>query len=180
MYDIVFPRGNEEELVLTAARLGYSGLCLVYDSSHELAKSREKLKQDKIKLFFGVRKRDRESAGAVVFSKASGKSRSTIERKEADVVYDFENNLRGDYLHHRASGLNQVLCKLAEKNGIAIGFSLSSIICSGKKSVLLGRIRQNIRLCRKYEVKMVIGSFCSNAYGMRAVHDVASLFCLLG
>jgi RNase P/RNase MRP subunit p30 len=66
------------------------------------------------------------------------------------------------------------------KNNIALGFSLNSILNSKNKHIILGRITQNIKLCRKYKVKMIIGSFTSNPFEMRSYHDLASLFLKLG
>ncbi len=180
MRDVVFPEGNEKEFISMASRLGYNGLCFVYGSADDLIKSKEKLKKSKLKLFFGLKQKSKNKCYDLVAAKASGKSREMLERKEVDIVYDFENSLKADYIHHRASGLNQVLCKIARENNVAVGFSVSSILNSKQKPLLLGRIKQNIRLCRKYKVKMVIASFSSKPYELRAVHDLVSLFCLLG
>lgn len=180
MYDVVFPQRNEEEFISMAVKLGYTGLCFVYDSADELIKNKEKLKKTKIKLLFGLKFKSKRKVYDFIVAKASGKSRDILERRKADIIYDFEKNAREDYIHHRASGLNQVLCKLARKNNVAVGFSVSSILNSKQKPVLLGRIKQNVRLCRKYKVKVVIGSFSSEPYEMRSLHDLISLFCLLG
>lgn len=178
--DIIFPKENEKKFILIASRLGYTGLCFVYDSADELIKSKEKLKQSKLKLFFGLKVKSKNKKDNIIVMKASGKSREVLERKGADIIYGFEDSLQSDYIHHRASGLNQVLCKIAREKDVAVGFSVSLILNSKRKSVLLGRIKQNVRLCRKYKVKMVIASFSSDPYEMRAVHDLISLFCLLG
>lgn len=180
MHDIVFPKGNEKEFILMAARLGYDGLCFVYDSAGELIKSKEELKSSKLKLFFGLTHKPKEKVHDIIVMKASGRARDVLERKEADIIYAFEDNLKQDYIHHRASGLNHVLCKIAREKNIAVGFCVSSILNAKHKSVLLGRIKQNIKLCRKYKVNMAIGSFGFKPYEMRAAHDLISLFCLLG
>jgi len=63
---------------------------------------------------------------------------------------------RKDRMKQRDSGLNQVLAKLAKKNIIIIGINLDEIIKSEKKqkAEILSRVRQNIKLCNKYKVRM--------------------------
>ena len=73
-----------------------------------------------------------------------------------------------------------MLCKLAKKNNIAIGFSFNEILKSKEKSKLIGRMMQNIKLCRKYKVKMVFASFAKNKFEMRAVKDLLSFCRVLG
>lgn len=179
MYDIVFPCNNEKEFIPMAIKLGYNGLCFVYGSVDEMNKNKKKFGDSKLKLLFGLSFKSKEKVD-VVAVKASNNSRDILERRKADIIYDFEKSSRSDYIHHRASGLNQVLCKLAKKNNVAVGFSVSSILNFSKRPMLLGRIKQNIKLCRKYKVKMIIGSFSSEPYEMRSCFDVVSLFCLLG
>src|SRR3989344_7408011 len=83
------------------------------------------------------------------------KNRKAVEDKSTDILLSPERNAQNDKLSSRNSGLNQVLCKLAHDNKIAIGFSFSEILKSKERSVLIGRIMQNIKLCRKYKVRIV-------------------------
>ncbi len=63
---------------------------------------------------------------------------------------------RKDRMKQRDSGFNQVMAKLAKKNNVAIGINLDELIASEKnqKAEILARIRQNIKLCNKYKVRM--------------------------
>ena len=83
-------------------------------------------------------------------------------------------------MHQRGSGLDHILSKLAHDKKVAIGFSLSSIMNSKNKNIILGRMMQNIMLCRKYSVKAVIASFAETPFGMRSPYDMMSLFAVLG
>src|SRR3989344_8241198 len=87
-----------------------------------------------------------------------------FRRKGLDFIYGLEKISEKDSLHQRASGLNQVYCKLAVKHKIAVAFNLSDILKAKNKAVILGRIMQNIRLCRKYKVKMIIISLAEDKY----------------
>ncbi len=107
-------------------------------------------------------------------------NRKVLSSKYVDMLLDPHLGNRRDFVHHRNSGLNQVLCKLAKDNDIAIGFSLSSVLRSKEKGKYIGRMMQNIRLCRKYKVKMVIGSFAENKNEIRGLQDIQAFFKVIG
>ena len=118
----------------------------------------------------------------LLVAKSSDKDRFFIESKKIKLIYGFEEIYKKDYMHQRASGLNHIICELASKNNVAIGFSYSSLFNknSADTPLLIGRMMQNITLCQKYKVKTIIGSFSEKPYDMRAPHDVISLFTMLG
>src|SRR3989344_4010445 len=101
MHDIVCPKDNEKELISMAIKLGYNGVCLVYDSAGKLIKNKDLLKEIGLKLHFGLSYNSEKKIHDIVVARASGKSRAILERKEADIIYDFENSMRQDYIHHR-------------------------------------------------------------------------------
>ena len=105
-------------------------------------------------------------------------NRNILENKTVDVLLSPEYGIKKDSLHFRNSGLNQVLCTIAHKNNIAIGFSFSDILNSSQRSLVLGRMMQNVRLCRKFKVSMLIASFASNEYEFRS-HDSLRAFGLV-
>ena len=87
---------------------------------------------------------------------------------------------RKDFFNQRLSGLDHILCKLAHDNDISIGFSLNLLLNSEYRSIILGRMMQNINLCKKFKVKTLIASFARNPYEMRSHYDMESLFNILG
>ena len=107
-------------------------------------------------------------------------NRMAVSSKFVDVLLDPHVGRKKDFLHHRNSGLNQVLCKLAKENHVAIGFSFSSVLNEKNRAQLIGRMMQNIRLCRKYKVKMVIGSFAKNKWEVRCEGDIQAFFKTIG
>jgi len=187
MIDIIIPNNNEKEFILLAEKLGYKTLCFLYNFDKYLEK--KDFESKNIKITYGILA-DRNNINKInnklknkndfVAIKSSENNREIIEASKADLIFSFEENHKRDFMHQRASGLNHILCKLAEQNNIIIGFSLSSILDSKNKHVVLGRITQNIKLCRKYKVKTVIASFASNPYEMKSPHDIISLFEILG
>jgi len=173
MIDIVFPSGNENALAQMAKRLGISKLIFVY--------------QKKNQFFTG--KLDVEYDNALATSANAIKpgiticqgSREAIERG-ATYAYGFEEEFRKDHTHYRKSGLNHIMCKLAAEKNVAITFPFSTILSlrGAKRSIHLGRIMQNIRLCQKYHTPMKIASFAHEPYQLRAPHELAAFFVQLG
>ncbi len=185
MIDIVFPEKNEQEFFDIARKLGYAGLVLVYPSL-EAAKNSPKapagLKVRAAVLAEPKKAFDLRSRGVIAFVKCSDQDRMVLERGSADVLFSAESTQPRDYIHQRGSGLNQVLCALARKNRVAIGFSFSDILASrgSQRAQMIGRMMQNIMLCRKYKVRMLIGSFAKDPWKMRSPHDLRSFFVVLG
>ena len=107
-------------------------------------------------------------------------NRRAVENKQVDIVLSPEKGRSKKYLHQRDSGLNQVLCKLAKKNKVAIGFNFSSLLHSKDLSWTLGKMFQNVRLCRKFKVRMVVASFAKNKWEMRAASDLLAFAIVLG
>jgi RNase P/RNase MRP subunit p30 len=185
MIDVVFPQQNEQEFFATAKRLGYDGLILVYpseQSAERMPLPPKGLKASSAVLAgqqtaFQLRKK-----GLTIFVQASENDKKILERGFASVLFGSELVQAKEYAHQRGSGLNQVLCSLANKNKATIGFGLSNILSAGinQRAQLLGRIMQNIRLCKKYKVKTIIGSFAKSQWQMRSPHDLQAFFTMLG
>ncbi|MAF50700.1 MAG: hypothetical protein CMH64_01285 [Nanoarchaeota archaeon] len=117
----------------------------------------------------------------VVEGKNEKINRKAVEDKNNNLLYGLEKFGIKDKIHYRDSGLNQVLCKLAKKNNVKIGFSFSDVLNSNEeKSVILGRMVQNVKLCNKYKVDMIIGSFAKSKYEMKSGKDLVAFGKLIG
>ncbi len=177
--DIVFPRDNEKALIDIAKQLGYSELCFVY--SKDLDRKRVKVaalqKKTGIMLFIGSDRKEKADLAVVM---AGADNRETIERAKTDLIFGLEATGKRDFAFSRNSGLNQVLCKLAKDKGVMIGLSFSDVLRSKSPQTVLGRMKQNITLCRKYKTGMVIASFAKDPFEMRSPHDLAAFFVCAG
>ena len=89
--------------------------------------------------------------------RAKEDSRKDIEK--GNDIYGLEFFPRPDFIFHRNSGLNQVLCKIAKKNNITIGFAFDLFQKAKNKATIFGRMQQNYRLCKKYKVKIDVNNF---------------------
>jgi len=122
----------------------------------------------------GLKKKD------VNIIKGSRLNREVLENKFVDILLDPYVYIRKDSLHHRNSGLNQVLCKIAHEKGKIIGLSFSEVLKNKKREEILGRIKQIVKLCRKYKIKMVFGSFAKDKWEMRSAKDLLNFAEFLG
>ena len=82
-----------------------------------------------------------------------------------------------DGLHARNSGLNQVLCAMMEKKGIALGISFNMILNSGVKdrAKLIGRVKQNIKLARKRNILIAPVSLAHTPFELRGDKEMHTL-----
>ena len=190
MIDFVMPNNNEDEFIAIAEKLGYKSIYFLYSLDDYLNKQKKLEEIDnKIKIHRGILadkktiyKIENNLKGKDVFIaiKSSIKDKEIIEKSKIDMVFSFEESSRKDFIHQRASGVNHILCKSAKENNVIIGFSVKSILDAENKHEILGRMMQNIKLCKKFEVKIAIASFAENPFEMRGIHDLASLFSKLG
>lgn len=185
MIDIIFPDRNEKEFVEVAEKLGYKGLIFVYPSKAGFADAAKLGAKTKVicALISDQKKIQQARQNLVpVFVKSTGDDRFAFEKSKPDLVFELEEAQKHDYIHQRASGLNHILCELAKKNNVGIGFSFSSVLNSSGmlRAQIIGRMQQNISLCRKYKNKVVIASFARNPFEMRSPQDLISFFVTIG
>ena len=191
--DIVFPNRNEKRFLEIAKKLGYDGICFVYefkekqDFSESEKKKKQLQKRTDLDIYIGLLAKAKQVSKSkrvadLVLVKSSKDNRYILEKTNADILFGLELNPKPDSMHYRNSGLNQVLCKLANKNRIIVGIPFSMILRSKdtSKSLFIGRISQNIVFCRKYKVDMIIASFAQKPFQMRSARDLASFCVLLG
>ncbi len=104
-------------------------------------------------------------------------SRKILEKERINILLINQSG-RNDKMKQRNSGFNHVLARIAKKSEVEIGINLDEIINSGKakKSDILARVRQNVKLCGKNKLKMRFISFENK----RDAYDLKSLGLVLG
>lgn len=171
--DLTFPGNNEEEFLRIAEKLGIKLIfCYPFrdfkpNSGIGTAVLAEPHEIDKIK-------------GNPTILCNSGK-REIFEYNLPLHIFGLENFARYDSMHSRHSGMNHTLAELAHKNLHTICFSVCALATQNSGfSVLLGRMMQNIKLCRKYKVKMKLATFAESPYQLRAAKEIESFGYFLG
>ncbi len=188
--DIVVPKNNESEFIDAASKLGIKKLYFLYEfgsNQKEILEKFQPLRHKKITIEAGfiINQNNMNVAfqhSKMLVAKSSDNDRHFIESKKIKLIYGLEGSPRKDYLHQRASGLNHILCELAARNNVTIGIPYSALLNKkpAESSLVMGRMMQNIALCRKYRAKTIIASFSGNPFELRAPHDISSLFAMLG
>ncbi|MBS3143751.1 hypothetical protein J4446_02660 [Candidatus Woesearchaeota archaeon] len=104
-------------------------------------------------------------------------NRKVVENTSVNILLSPEKGRNKDFMKSRNSGLNQVLCKLAAKNNVAIGFNFDDILNNNDRVNILGRMMLNVRLCNKYGVKMYV---CNSQKDFRCDSDLKIFGRILG
>lgn len=191
MIDVVFPSNNEEQFIDMAIKLQHRGILFVYNkvTDKTINKVKDLRKKTKLKLFVGVQRTaknlDHKNFNEdikILIAQGPDEARRAIEKTEVSLVYDLETGMRGDKMHYPQSGLNHIVAKIAHDQQKIIGLSFSTLVSAKgmKRTRILGRMKQNIKLCRKYKVAMCLGSFAHDPYHMRQGNDLMSLGITLG
>jgi RNase P/RNase MRP subunit p30 len=110
-------------------------------------------------------------------------NRFFFEDTLVDFVRDPHNVIfrsKMDFIHHQNSGINHVLCKLANERDIGMFFSLNFVLGENKnKAKEFGRVSQNIKFCQKYNVPVVLSFAVSNVNQIKTCNQlkkISSLF----
>jgi len=184
--DILIPKDNEEKLLEMAKKLGYDSICFLYDRIGD--KTKEKIaglgKKNDVHVYFGSvygNPANRQS-DVVLGDVEKINAADAIVDKRIDAVFGFEKLKASDRTHHKVSGLDHVLCTMAaeKKKIIVIDFGHILKAKGHARAVMIGRIKQNIMLCKKYKAKVAIASFASSPLHLRSPHDLASFIDVLG
>lgn len=91
-------------------------------------------------------------------SKQAGEKilRRQIESKGPGEIRGAEQVHPKDSFHYLRAGLDQITCKIAKKKNKTIVFHMNDLrqkTSAIKQAKVLGRMQQNMRLCRKFNVK---------------------------
>lgn len=158
------------------AKLGFSSVWFLerdfaFISDKNLGQLRDKIKKAKEKKLLAVVKPLDEEQLRVV-----------LEKTEADLISGSELINYKDSLHYPKGGLDQILCRIAREKEKIIGFSFNDILQAGPlaRSQIIRRIIFNIRLCRKYQVRMFFGNFSETVWEMRSEPDLLAFWQVLG
>lgn len=109
-------------------------------------------------------------------------NRFFLEDTQIDFLLDPQNSYfksKIDFIHHFNSGLNQVLCKAAKEKETGLFFSLN--FTYGKKYNIakeMGRINQNIKFARKYELPILINYLIQNPNQIKSKQEISAIMSL--
>jgi RNase P/RNase MRP subunit p30 len=167
--DILIPNDNEEALIAMAKKLGYSEIIFLYKKPLDKSFSDKKIVIKKAFYSESIKDFDKVKDFDLFFAPAK---REFFESKKPFFLTDAEIIDYKDSFHQRRSGLDEVMANLAFEKEKTVVFNIS--LFSGS-DIVFGRMMQNARLCRKYNVKTLIASFAKNPLELRAPKDIEGL-----
>ncbi|MCS7134605.1 MAG: hypothetical protein NZ889_01985, partial [Candidatus Pacearchaeota archaeon] len=89
-------------------------------------------------------------------------NRRALEHTKVSALVSPEFSRSEDFLYQRNSGLNHVLCRIANENKKMIIFRMKDFSGTKEnKASFFGKLIQNLKLCRKYKVNYLLTNFSS-------------------
>ncbi len=109
-------------------------------------------------------------------------NRRALEKLKINYLVSPESGVKKDTLKQRDSGLNHVSAKIAARKSIPIVIDFTEVagLKGEEKAKRIGRIIQNILICRKTNCKLLIASFASDKKEITSVHSRKSFGISLG
>lgn len=199
-YDLnVDARGFEEKIEL-AGRLGWNGICLVKDFDSDFKSFSKKVRDvgggSEIDLLVGARvfvkspgEVQKKSRAALEYADLilvdggdEGINRAASECWEVDVLCHPEKGVQKDYTSQRDSGVNHVSARFMAERYIALELNFSELLNTYGvvRSRVMGRMRQNVMLARKYGVLLIISSGAVDKSALRSPRELMAVGLTLG
>ena len=195
-YDLHMKPDQTDQAYLTLAGIGWAGACRVTSGGLDSKPAEERSVDPSLQMMRGalitpktpdsVQKMARsalETADLVLVAGGDEEiNRAASECWEVDVICHPERVSGKDPLDQKNSGIDDVMARFMAERGIAIEICLSELLsCYGVvRAQLMGRMRQNIMLAKKYKTPIIITSGARDRFGMRAPQDLCSLGITLG
>ena len=98
--------------------------------------------------------------------------RSVLEKTKAEFVIGVEYIHPKDSLHYVRGGLDQILCNIAQMKDKTIIISLNDLFKTKNQAKAIARIRSNLRLCKKYKVKLHFTTFVNSKEEIKSYKDI--------
>ncbi len=173
--DLAIPNKNEKELLARSKQLN-SKLKFLYE-----VKTKKELPKDcgvlvKVEKLADLKLADKFLPKTFVVVAAEEKElvRAACSKKSVSAVTHLATATGRDHTHYRRGNVNQVTAKLAAENKVdyIVDFSRILALEGRARELLLGRIKQNIKIFKKYKVPVSVASFARNEYELRNLKDL--------
>lgn len=117
-----------------------------------------------------------ENKPIIVLAQNDEFNRKILEYGKFDILLSIECGKRHDKIRQSDSGLNEILARIAHNNKVSIGINLEEIrnLTSKEKAQALGRIKQNIKLCRKTKTQIKLLNYTNKRSAMALLLSLGS------
>lgn len=181
-----------EQLATTAKQLAYSGICFssYFQTNNQLEKLKEEIEKMErkigIKIFLGFEARNLKELSWLAKNRrrfdillARGGSlkmnRAAVEIAEVDI-------LSHPSYERKDAGIDHVYAKFAAQNHVALEINFREILITNKKSrsIVLGNMKEIVKLAKKYKTPLIISSGAISHWELRDPQVLASFVMQLG
>ena len=189
-----------KETIELAEHLGWTGICIVkyLDKISDFKEFFESISglESEIRILIGaeidtknpgdIQKKARNAlkyADIILIHGGNDQiNRAASECHEVDVLCHPEMDAKKDFIHQKNSGIDQIITKLMAERYIALELNFSEILDSHGvvRSQILGRMRQNVMLARKYNTPMIITSGARDKWDLRSPRELMAIGRMLG
>jgi hypothetical protein len=165
--DIFMPDKNESELAQEAKNHGFREIIFLYSDSMNVPKLKLVLPGLKISTGCIILAANKLSSAKARFDFVfAGLQRPYFELKGIDFILGSEETTTSDFFYQKRGGLDDFMCQLARRNNINLVFP----VALNNKDI--GRMEQNVRLCRKHKVHAMVATFARLPSEIRAPKDL--------
>jgi hypothetical protein len=173
-FDVVIPNSNEDGFIATAISLGYKEIVFLSDNINY-----KKISSNTIivKTAYLLKNANELQKARTRFDYIFANAERKYFELKADYIIGAELSDRKDSFHYRNTSLNQVHAELAKDNDIAIVFGFSSLIHT--PALVLGRMKQNAVLVKKYKLRHAAFSLARRPDEMRSRNILDALLSIL-
>lgn len=189
-FEIIVPKGNYNKLLDRCISLGIINILIAYpfkekDDIKKIKNNIEKnIKYKNLNLDYGLIIENKENKNLLrkIYNSKNDYQliidasqniedlRYICENFQDIIIFNLEKNDRMDFIHQKNSGINHIIAKIISKNKSKIALNFSNYINADNKSKkqIIGRIKQNLELCKKFKIEYLICSFASNVYEIKS------------
>ena len=174
---IICTPGLETQFIEEATRLGYDELLILYEEKD--AKQVQEVSSKEITI----------NQGIISLSQQQGKvknqglevallgTRNVAFSKQVTLLLNNEFEPERDFVHQRRNGINHVILAQCKTNSVHIATGLATLRRENTKrqSVILGRMKQTMKLAEKKGVDYEVVSLARQPFEMRSARDVRAI-----
>ncbi len=84
--------------------------------------------------------------------------REAVDNAIVDILSHNELSEKKDTRNYRYGGIDHVIAKKCGQNNVSIMISFNDFLKAKDRGVILGRMKQNVRLCLKFKAPIIIAS----------------------
>lgn len=188
-FEIIVPQNNENNLLKRCKELNIKSVLFLYNLND--IEKKEVIRENKKNKEYGIYIKE----GVIINDKISVNFLKNLKRKYKFIalniltnheiflnninllsdlfIFNLELSEKPDFIHQKNSNLNNTIAKQINLNNIEVIFSFLNYSKSDIKTKIntIGRIKQNIKICNKFNIKYHISSFATRNIELKSSLD---------